>query len=620
MDAAPSAAGSEPAPGGPISAAMVARSHAVGETRWSPGGSNVAWLDSWNGRTDVVVAPAAADGPPQLVTADFPVTPAGAYGGGGYCWITDDTLAVAGADGRLAVVAASGGPPRVLSRDGVASAPAASTDGRFVAFCLERDDAADIAVVPADGSQWRQRVSTGADYARDPAWSPDGESLAWHEWDLAAMSWEASRIAVRSLADGRLRVVAGGDGEGVGQPRFSPDGARLAWVSDRTGTRRLTVARADGSRPRLVVDEPYEHAAPAWGPGARTYAWSPDGRELAWCRNELGFGRLVATAVAGRGRPRELAKAWHAGLDWGTRGILATRSGARTPASVVVVDPAGTGRRVLARGPVAGFEAAGLVEPEAVTWRSGRATVHGLLYRPATSALGAGEPPPLYVHIHGGPTDQSLAVWSPRIAFWVSRGWAVLAPNFRGSSGYGRAYQQGLRHTWGLVDVADTAAGIRHAIHQKWCDPRRVAVVGGSAGGMTVFLLCAHHGDIVTAGVSLFGVTDLFELAATTHRFESRYLDALVGELPGAADRYRDQAPITHAREIRVPVLVLQGDEDRAVPKAQADAMVDAMRHTGAPVEYRVYAGEGHGFRKLENVVDELERTEAFLTRWVLSR
>jgi dipeptidyl aminopeptidase/acylaminoacyl peptidase len=518
------------------------------------------------------------------------------------------------------VVPAAGGSPRIISRDGAALAPAASPDGRMIAFTLDRDDACDIAVVPVDGSQWPRKISGAADYAWDAAWSADGHTLAWHEWGLDEMSWDASRIAVRALDHPQPTIVAGGTEEGVGQPRFSPDGAHLAWTSDRSGVTNLWVARADGTDAHRLVDEAQEHASPAWGPGQRTYAWSPDGAAIAYCRNEDGFGRLVTRALRAQGDSVEIAKAWHSGLAWSDAGIVAVRAGARTPSTVVVTDATTGERREMGRGPVAGFEAAGLVEPEPVTWKSDGATVHGLLYRPATSALGAGTKPPLYVYIHGGPTSQVTAEWNPRIAYWVSRGWAVLAPNYRGSSGYGREYARGLREQWGVVDVADTAAGIRNAIRLEWCDPTRVVAAGGSAGGMTVFLLCALHGDVVRAGVSLFGVTDLFELARTTHRFESRYLDALIGRLPVDADRYRDRSPITHAHDIKVPVLVLQGDDDRAVPKPQADAMVDAMRRAGAPVEYHVYAGEGHGFRKLENVVDEFERTDAFLTKWVLRR
>ena len=309
----------------PISAAMVARSHAVGEPRWSPDGRSLAWLDSWNGRTDVVVVPASGERPPRVVTTDFAVTPAGAYGGGGFCWITDDAVAVAGADGRLAVIPVAGGESRIVSRDGTAIAPAASPDGRMIAFSLERDDACDIAVVPADGSEWPRRISN-ADYAWDAAWNADGTALAWHEWDLDEMSWDESRIAVRALTEAKPTIVAGGPGEGVGQPRFSPDGTHLAWVSDRNGVTNLWVANADGTAAKALVTETDEHAKPAPGPGQRSYAWSPDGRRLAWCRNEHGFGRLVVKALDSSDEPRDIAKAWHTSLAWSEGGIVAVRS------------------------------------------------------------------------------------------------------------------------------------------------------------------------------------------------------------------------------------------------------------------------------------------------------
>ncbi|MGH9023034.1 MAG: alpha/beta hydrolase family protein, partial [Acidimicrobiia bacterium] len=199
--------------------------------------------------------------------------------------------------------------------------------------------------------------------------------------------------------------------------------------------------------------------------------------------------------------------------------------------------------------------------------------------------------------------------------------WAVLLPNYRGSTGFGRAYAQALREGWGETDVADVASGIEHAGREGWADPDRVAVVGGSAGGLTVLLVCALHPGLVRAGVDLFGVTDLLGLAETTHRFESRYLDTLVGPLPDAVDRYRVRSPVTHLDKlVETPLLVLQGDRDMAVPKAQADALVEGLRKRGGDVEYQVYEGEGHGWSRPETVADELERSEAFLSRQVLRR
>jgi dipeptidyl aminopeptidase/acylaminoacyl peptidase len=432
------------------------------------------------------------------------------------------------------------------------------------------------------------------------------------------MSWDASRLVV-AQPDGSGRVVvAGGDAVSVGQPRFAPDGSVLAFVSDESGWWNVWTARPDGSEAAQVLAEEREHAEPAWGPGQRSFAWSPDGSTLAVNRNEDGFGRLVLVpwegGPSGGGVARDRSMGWHHGLDWGRGGIVCVRSGARTPASVTVLEPDGDARRGVARGPVAGFESAGLVEPETVTWKSDGATVHGLLYQPAGVAA-----PPMLVDIHGGPTGQATVAWSARTHFFVTRGWAVLAPNHRGSTGYGRSYTQAMAEGWGEVDVADTAAGIQAAAAQGWCDPARVAVMGGSSGGLTVLLLCARHGSLVRAGVSLYGVTDLDALAASTHRFESRYLDRIVGQPGKVGDRYHDRSPVAHAFEIRVPVLVLQGDADKVVPPEQARLVVDAIRDAGGTVEHHVYEGEGHGFQRPETIADVLDRTDAFLTKWVLA-
>ena len=593
-----------------ITPAMVARSHGLAAPRWSPDGRRLGWVDSFDGRSDLVVAPADGAAPPVVVTSDTPV-------GGGWCWAGSDEVVIAARDGRLLVVPVDGGAPRVLSRDGEAAAPAVSVRGQ-VAFSLERDDACDVAVVGLDGSHWPVRVSH-ADFAWDAAWSPDGSTLAWHEWDLPDMPWDSSRIVVARLDDGEAegRIKIGGDAVAVNQPRFSPDGTQLAFISDADGWPVLRVADADGANARPVLDERREHAEPAWGSGQRSFAWSPDGTELAWCRNEDGFGRLVIGAP-GRRSARELSRGWHRGLDWGAGGIACVRSGAVTAPQVVSLAANGSGRRAFARGAVGGFEASGLVEPRAVTWKSGSATVHGLLWRPADAAARAARP--LLVLVHGGPTSQALADWATRVQAFVQRGWTVLQPQYRGSTGYGRAYTQALAARWGERDVADVAAGIRQAEKESWADTSRVAVMGGSAGGMTVLLLAAQHPDLVNAVVALYPVCDLVDLAATTHRLESGYTLRLVGPLPAAVDTYRDRSPLSRAGEIRAPVLILHGSADNTVPVAQSEAVAAALRANGTTIERHVYDGEGHGWSRATTIADEAERVDAFLSRWVLPR
>jgi dipeptidyl aminopeptidase/acylaminoacyl peptidase len=569
---------------------MLSRSHSVTDPRWSPSGARLAWIDGFDGRGDLVVVPAEAAGPPVVVTGECGV-------GGGFCWASEGELVVAAADGRLVLVDAGGGLVRVLSRDGRAFAPAVSVSGE-VACGIERAESCDVVTVPIDGTQWPQRVSH-ADYAWDPSWSPDGRELAWHEWTLPDMPWDVSRIVVRD-EDGKTRVVA--DAPACGQPRFSRDGAHLAYVREH----KLWVDDAP------VLDEQCEHAEPSWGPGQRSFAWSPDGNELAWCRNEEAFGRLVIGAPGGKSA-RELSKGWHRGIDWGAPGIVCTRSGAVTPAQVVVLASNGSARRSIGRGPVGGFERTPLVEPKPVSWKSGSATVHGLLWRPAEpAARGARR---LLVHVHGGPTGQALADWNPRVQYYVQRGWTVLQPNFRGSTGYGDAYRRALEGRWGELDTDDVAAGIRHALREGWGDGALVALMGGSAGGLTVLNVAARYPDLVAAVVALFPVTDLLALDATTHRFESGYNTRLVGPLPEARARYIANSTITHASQITAPVLLLHGSDDTSVPPSQSAELEDALRRAGSPVERHVYDGEGHGWRRAATIADELDRIDSFLSR-----
>jgi dipeptidyl aminopeptidase/acylaminoacyl peptidase len=566
---------------------MVSRSRSVADPRWSPGGTRLAWVESFDGRADLVVAAPAGSGPPLVVTASCGI-------GGGWCWAGDDAFVVAAADGRLVVVGIDGVERHTLTRDGRASSPAVAVHGE-VACSIERDDACDVAVVPLDGSAWPDRVSH-ADYAWDPCWSPDGRALVWNEWDLPNMPWHESRI-MRRDAGAKPSVIA--EGEGCGQARFSPDGTRLAWVRDGA-------LEVDG-QPVLV--EPFEAAEPAWSSGARSFAWSPAGDELAWCRNEDGFGRLVIGAP-GRRSARELSKGWHRGIAWTEQGIACVRSGAVTPPSIVELAANGSARHVIARGAVAGFEATDLIEPRSVSWKSAGATVHGLLWR-ASGARG------MVVHLHGGPTGQALADWNPRVQWLVQNGFTVLQPNYRGSTGYGAPYRNALDGQWGVRDVADTAAGIRHAVREGWCDGSRVALMGGSAGGFTALLVAAQHPELAAALIALYPVTDLLDLAATTHRFESGDHLRLIGLLPEARDQYLARSPMTQAAKIRAPLLLLHGMDDKVVNPEQSNALAARVRAHGTPVELHQYEGEGHGWRRAATVADELARISAFLQQWL---
>jgi dipeptidyl aminopeptidase/acylaminoacyl peptidase len=275
----------------------------------------------------------------------------------------------------------------------------------------------------------------------------------------------------------------------------------------------------------------------------------------------------------------------------------------------------------VARGPVGGFEALDLPEPTAVTWPADDgASVHGRLFAPTSASATGEDPPPLLVWIHGGPTSQSQVTWNNRLPFFLTRGWAVLYPDHRGSTGHGRAYTQAMAGRWGDLDTSDTAAGMRAAVANGWGDARRMVPMGGSAGGFTVLNLLAHHPDLCAAGIDLFGVADLFDLNETTHRFEAHYLHSIVGPLPEAAAAYRDRSPVHVADRITSPLLILQGDADEVVPPAQSKSIADSLRALGRTVETHFYEGEGHGWLRPETMIDELGRIESFLRRHVLQQ
>ena len=263
---------------------MVARSRVVAEPRWSPDGRRLAWVEAFDGRADVLVAPADGWDAPRVVTADHPVSAVGAYGGGAFAWAGNERLLVAAADGRLVLLPAVGGPGTTLSDRGRAGAPACDPRSGRVAFVLEGDDSCVVAVTGLHGRAPPIPIST-ADYAWDPAWSPDGRRVAWHEWDLPNMPWDGGRVCTAAPDGTERRLVAGGDAEGVGQPRWSPDGRHLAFVTDRDGWANVWVGDADGGGARPALPEPAEQAEPPWGPGQRSYAWSPAADALAVCRN-----------------------------------------------------------------------------------------------------------------------------------------------------------------------------------------------------------------------------------------------------------------------------------------------------------------------------------------------
>jgi dipeptidyl aminopeptidase/acylaminoacyl peptidase len=604
-----------------LTPAMIAQVRSLAEPRWSSDGRYVYYLETHDGQGTLCAVPATG-GAAMRLTSDPPAAPAAAYAGGFYA-LNSELVIYQGADRALYRMPPDGGRGERLPTGGHAvAAPTLSPDGSQIAFVADDGATADIGLLELDGTSWPRKLAVPADFVADPVWSPDGRRLAWVEWSVPHMAWDESRVVMYDVRSGERKVVMDAPEVSATLPQWSPDGKTFTFMCDKTGFMNLWRANGDGTDAQPWIEEPYEHAAPTWTSGQSCYTWAPSGHAIAYLRNDSGRVQLRTLDVAtGETRPLGEPSATYSGVRWAPHGrsLLALKQGPMQAPVVVVVDAASGDERVLASAAVGGLTGTGLVEPAAVTWRAGDGlTIHGMLYRP--EGLDQDARPPLLVKVHGGPTGQSGAIWSPDIQYFVQRGWAVLAPNARGSSGYGRAYIQALRHEWGGADMADVVAGIEHVTGQGWADAGRVVIWGGSAGGYAALLLPALYPDHFKAAVSLFGVSDLFGLARSTHRLEAHYLDRIVGPLPEAAARYRERSPVHRAASFGAPVLMLQGDEDVAVTPDQARAMAEALRAAGKTCILHVYEGEGHGWRRAATIRDSIERVDRFLEEYALLR
>lgn len=598
---------------GPLPTEVLVGYRQSGGPRLSPDGSHVAWLEGYRGRADILVQP--LDGRPAVtVTTEPAVAPNVSHAGGCLAWTPDSRSVVfAARSGDLCVVGRDGGATQVLVPTAGAGAP--SCGGDMVAFVRTTGATQDIGVVDLGGTTWPERLSRGADFCFDPDVAPDG-TVAWHEWDVPQMPWDGGRVVVSRSGTEKPVVIDGDEDVSFGEPRFSPNVQRLVYLCDRNGWRNLWVCDLHSGERTALVAEDADCGPPAWGPGGRSFAWSPEGTHVAYLPTRDGATALaIADVATGRVRMVDDPPGTYSHVTWAGSYICALYSDPATPPEVRLVDPVSGARSVYSRVGVGGLPPLG--DATHITWRGDdRQDVHGLLVRP-DGEIG---PTPLLVWPHGGPTDQSRFAFNPRLHWFTSRGWSVLFTNYRGSTGYGRAYTQALRGGWGVVDADDVAAGVRHLLRAGVAQSGKVAIMGGSAGGYVVLQSLIRHGDLFAAGIDLYGVADLTRLAETTWRFEAHYTDALVGPLPDMASAYRDRSPVHHADKITVPLLILQGGRDESVPPEQSAAIAAAARAAGAEVEHHVYPDEGHGWSDPAVVADELSRVESFLRRHVLGQ
>ncbi len=451
---------------------------------------------------------------------------------------------------------------------------------------------------------------TGRDFYASPRPSSDGRRLLWLEWDHPNMPWDGTVLKTGSITDqGLIDVaeIAGGPDESIFQPEWAPDGG-IVFATDRSGWWNLHRFDGEVTSPILVMEADF--GVPLWIFGPTTFGFLSEGRILAafW---EGGVNHLGVIDSDGRLNrlPNDLTGLGFLVTDGESRAWFIGQ-GPATPSAVYELD-VDTGDLSVVRGNPMPAEPGFLPSPRIITFPTGDGEVaHGVYYPPTNPDFEGpdGERPPLIVKVHGGPTSHVVPSLRPAFLYWTTRGFGLVDVNYRGSTGYGRKFRNLLRNSWGIADVEDCLAAARYLAAEGEVDGDRLVITGGSAGGYTTLAALAF-GDAFSAGGSYFGVADIGLLADHTHKFESRYLDGLVGTDP---DEMRRRSPLYSADQITVPVILFQGLEDKVVPPEQAELISAALAENGIPHAHITYEGEDHGFRKAENIIHSLESELAF--------
>jgi dipeptidyl aminopeptidase/acylaminoacyl peptidase len=636
-------------------------------------GDALYWLESRpeeNGR--VVLVRADSGGPRDHSPAGVSIrSRVHEYGGGAVCLVPGGPGAFAYVDQSdqrvwhctgpsVASGSATARPLSTLPPEGTAhrhGGLSATADGRWVLAVRETHthdgrppQRSIVALATFAGSPSESTLLAGHDFFGAPRVDATTTRLAVVAWDHPDMPWDASVLLVVPVGrtgssnpdgdddmlvpSGQPWVVAGGPDESVGQPAWHHDG-RLRFVSDRRGWWQPYIhpgTPAAPADPKPLTEDAAEFHGPDWALGQTTLAELPDGT-VAARRTSAGRDGVVrlraGSAIDVIAQPCVSISALCAHGE----GLALIGSTPERPVNVWMIKPAEPAAPPLPLRPAPRFAAEirpddlAKGEPFTLTGRTGRA-VHGTLYRPrpqpqpqsqppssdatpAHPATRTGPPPPLVTWCHSGPTSACQTGLDLTLQFFTTRGFAVACVDYAGSTGYGRAYRCALWGQWGVTDAEDCLDAARHLADRGDVDPGRMAVRGGSAGGMTALNALAA-GEGFAACVSLYGVTDLMDLVATTHDFEAHYTDRLVGPLPGSGPPYVERSPVARAGSMAGSVLLLHGREDAVVPPSQAERMRDALDATGTRCELRFFEGEGHGFRRADTLIACLEAELAF--------
>ncbi|MEA4812914.1 MAG: S9 family peptidase [Anaerolineaceae bacterium] len=601
----------------PITPAMMSGALRLEDVQWVPGSDMLIWQQSSDGKASLWAKP--ANQAAYELTPDK--NPSGGIGYGGGTFKTGrNGVYFSERDGRIYYKAYGPGSSKALTPAfGASAAPTPSPDERFLAF-VHTDEGKDlIALLELGKENWPSILVSGADFYMQPVWSPDGTRLAWVEWNHPNMPWDGCLLKIgnfdpetRSLSD--VKTIDGDADTAIFQPIFSPNGMHLAYMASRKKKDEITLYQII-SEQKTSFSNGHYFLPPAWVQGLRSMAWNPASQAIYWLDQHEGktcLARLDISSHQTEYLPQD-DYTTHGQITLSDQGTLAfIAESPSLPARVLVFGA--RHQEVIARSQAEWVEPGYLSEPQHFSWLSSDGKkVHGIYYPPYNQTCLSDEKPPLICYIHGGPTSSVGFGFNVEANFFTSRGYAYFAVNYRGSSAYGREYREALNGRWGELDVQDAVEGCQALVEKGLADPSKLVIKGGSAGGYTVLNALIRQPGFFKVGLCSYGVANLFLLDMDTHKFEAHYTHGLVGALPKAAQKYHDWSPAFHADQIRDSIAIFQGREDKVVPLNQAEEMVSALKANRVNVFYKVYEGEGHGFRKKENIRDFYDSIDRFL-------
>jgi len=612
----------------PISADLIAE-ETIGLSQPKIEGSDLYWLEmrpSEKGRS-VIVRRDSSGRTTDITSESFNVRTLVHESGGGEFLVGNGVVYFSNFSDQRIYRQESGSEPFAMTPEGrMRYADAVIDRSRQSLICVREDHTVTgrealnsiVRLALGNNNNFGQVLTSGCDFYASPRISPDETRLAWLSWNHPSMPWDGCELWLADLqSDGTLtnsRRIAGSTDESIFQPEWSPDG-QLYFVSDRNGWWNLFRLAAGNIEP--VCERQAELGLPQWVLGITTYDFvSTD--QIICVYIEKGISRLaILNTRSLQFSPIDLG---YTDITFvrSSSGQAVFRAGSPTQRPSIVRFDVTTGTtEVLRVSNTVGIDEEFISVPQAIEFpTSDGLTAHAFFYEPKNRDYqGPGdEQPPLLVKSHGGPTSAASTIQNLSIQFWTSRGIAVLDVNYGGSTGYGREYRKRLQSKWGIVDVEDCINGALYLANAGVVDKSRLIITGGSAGGYTT--LCAlTFSDMFKAGASYYGISDIEALAKETHKFESRYLDGLVGPYPERRDVYFARSPINFTEQLSCPVIFFQGLEDKIVPPNQAELMVEALRAKKIPVAYLPFPGEQHGFRQAQNIKRALEAELYFYSR-----